>query len=280
MSRSIRDLEHELGVVLFERSKTGMTLTHAGEVLVRRARAIQAEFQRTQDEMARFKGAERGTTTIACSGAGLLEFVPPIMRQFHRRFPNVRLKILEGTFPVLETDIRDGLIDLYFGPVAKGFYDSALTVEPLLESGRIIIGRRGHPLAAATSLKELIDAAWVTTPVMIDIDNEVNSLFVAAGLPTPRIIAQAASSMALSTIVATSDLLAPVPKQWMSIIRETNLLIRIPVQEFPNAVSLCAVRRANMPLTPAAEFVSDLASRAAGIFNRSHASVKDTAEAL
>lgn len=268
MSRSIRELEQELGVVLFERNKFGMTLTRAGEVFVRRAKGMQVELQRTLDEIEQFKGADRGTITIAFSGATLLALLPTLINPFRQRFPHVRLKVVEGTFPMLERDIRDGLIDLYYGPVSKAYTDPALTIEMLFENGRIIVGRRDHPLRFATSLRELVGAAWVTTPVAIDSDNEVNTVFEAAGLPPPQIAMQATSGMSVTTIVATSDLLAPLPQQWMEFIRATNLMVRIPVKEVPNTPRICAVRRANMPLTPATEFLNDLAIRAAAIHAR------------
>ncbi|GAC1580408.1 MAG: hypothetical protein NVS3B5_13980 [Sphingomicrobium sp.] len=175
ISRSIKELEQELGVVLFERNKFGMTLTRAGEVFVRRAKGIQGDLQRTLDEIGQFKGTHQGTITIACSGATILALIPTIVGRFHHKFPNVRLKVLEGTFPMLETEIRDGLIDLYYGPVAKGFNDPALVIDLLFENGRIIIGRRDHPLQNATSIKELVDASWVTTPIEIDGDRRRRS---------------------------------------------------------------------------------------------------------
>ena len=64
VSRSIKELEQELGLVLFERNKFGMTLTRAGEVFVRRARGIQAEFARTLEEMEHLKGEDRGMITV------------------------------------------------------------------------------------------------------------------------------------------------------------------------------------------------------------------------
>ncbi len=263
VSRSIKELENELGVLLFERSKFGMTLTKAGEVFARRARGMQAEMQRTLDELEQFKGADRGTITLACSTATLLALMPSILRHFRRRYPDVRLKVLEGTFPSLESQIRDGIIDLYYGPVAKGFTDPALIVELLFENGRMIVGRRDHPLRFATSLADLVGAEWVTTPVAIDTDNEVNCVFEAAGLPPPRIAMQASSGMSIATIVATSDLLAPLPQQWLALMRSTGLLTRIPVRQVPNAPRICALRRRALPLPPSAEFLNDLAMRAA-----------------
>lgn len=268
MSRSIKELEDELGVVLFERNKFGMTLTDAGELFVRRARGMQAELQRTLDEMGQFKGEAVGTVTVAFSGAAMLAFLPRIMASFRRRFPKVRIKVVEGTFPMLEKDIRDGLIDLYYGAVSKGFNDPALMIQVLFENGRIIVGRRGHPLSNATTLEELVNAEWVTTPVAIHDDNEVNAAFEAAGLPTPHIAMQASSGMSVTTIVATSDLLAPLPQQYLEVIEATDRLVRIPVRDLPNAPRVCAIRRANMPLTPAADYVNDLVLRAAAIHVR------------
>lgn len=266
VSRSIKELERELGLTLFERNKFGMTLTHAGEVFARRAKAIQAEFARTLEEMEHLKGEDRGTITVGCSSATLIAMVPTIVNRFHVKYPNIRIKLLEGSLPMLEGQIRDGLIDLYYGPVATGFVDPALVIELLFENERMIIGRKDHPLRHATSLSDLVGATWVTTPMAIDSDNEVNSVFAAAGLPTPRIVMQASSAMNLAVIVATSDLLAPVPQQWMELIRATGLMERIPVREVSKAPRICAVRRANVPLTPACEFVNDLALRAASAY--------------
>lgn len=266
VSRSIKELERELGLTLFERNKFGMTLTPAGEVFVRRAKVIQAEFARTLEEMEHLKGEDRGIITIGCSSATLIAMVPTIVNRFHIKYPNIRIKLIEGSLPMLEGQIRDGLVDLYYGPVADGFVDPALVIELLFENERMIIGRKDHPLKHATSLEELVGATWVTTPMAIDSDNEVNSVFTAAGLPAPRIAMQASSAMNLAVIVATSDLLAPVPQQWMELIRTTGLMEQIPVREVSKAPRICAVRRGNVPLTPAAEHLNDLAMRAAGIY--------------
>lgn len=263
VSRSIKELEQELGITLFERSKFGMTLTHAGEVFIRRAKSIQAEFARTLEEMEHLRGDDRGTLTVGCSSAALLAFIPAVITRFQIRYPHIRVKLVEGSLPMLESEIRDGLVDLFYGPVPTGFVDPALVIDLLFENERMIIGRRGHPLRHATELKDLVDARWVTTPMAIDSDNEVNSVFVAAGLPRPQIVVQAASAMNLAVMTASTDLLAPVPKQWLELIRATGLMERIPVKRVGNAPRICAVHRAKAPLTPGATHLNDLATQAA-----------------
>ena len=61
ITRSIRELEHELGVTLFERHASGMALTAMGQVLVRRATSIQSEVGRVHSELAQLKGNQVGS---------------------------------------------------------------------------------------------------------------------------------------------------------------------------------------------------------------------------
>ena len=268
MSRSIKELEQELGVTLFQRNKFGMTLTPVGEILVRRAKGMLTEFQRTLDEIEQVKGKDFGMITVAFSAAGHLALLPKMIGPFRRRFPNIRLKVVEGTFPVLETEIRDGIIDLYYGAVAKEAADPALVVDLLFENSRIIVARPGHPLSGATTISELAGASWVAAPVAIDSDNEINSLFESAGLPAPHIAMQASTCMSMLSIITSSDLLAPLPQQWADFIESTHVIERIPIKGPMSAPKICAVRRANVPLTPAAEYLNDLAVRAAAIHVR------------
>lgn len=266
MSRSIRELEDELGVTLFERDKLGMTLTPVGEIFLRRARAIQAELARTVDEIEHFKGTESGSLTLAYSGATLLALLPKMIAPFLQKFPNIRVKVQEATLPMVETSLRDGVVDLYYGPVPPKFTDLALTVTPLIENELIVVGRRNHSLQQATSLKELVGAAWLSAPVVIQADAEVAAYFKAAGLPPPQIAMQASSSMSVTAILAATDLLALLPQQWTELIPFWKTLTKIPIREKLRAPRLCAVRRAHLPLTPAGEYMHDLALRAASAY--------------
>lgn len=263
ISRSVQQLESELGVKLFERTPSGLVVTRVGEMVIRRAKIIQSELQRTLEEVEQFKGIEVGTISLGLSTAAHVAILPKIFNPFHRRFPKVRLNIVEGLFPVLETDIRDGLIDIYVGPVAKTPQSGDLLIEPLFANERIIIGRHNHPLAAATTVKELGGAEWVTTPVASDAENEVNAIFESVGMPPPAIVVQAKSWLSIISIVASSDLLAPMPQQWQEFIAATNFVVRIPVSETTYAPAICTVRQARLPLTPAAQYLSDLIDRAA-----------------
>ena len=269
ISRSIRELEEELGVELFQRSHAGMKLTPAGILFIRRAKTIQAEVGRTLREMENVRGAGFGVLTVGFSTAAHLALLPEMMKPFLARFPQIRLKIVEGLLPTMEANVRSGTVDIYYGAVPANFSPGSLEVETLFENPRIVIARPGHPLRQATSIKELKDALWVTTPVVIDTDNEVNTLFEYAGLPLPRIAVEAESGMSIFSTVSNTDLLAPVPCAWRRFIETTGLVVALPLRDLPDGPVICSVRRPGLLLSPEVEYLNRLARLAAKAYARS-----------
>jgi DNA-binding transcriptional LysR family regulator len=131
----------------------------------------------------------------------------------------------------------------------------------LFENTRIVIGRRGHPLAHARSLRDLADAEWTTTSVTFKAEEELRELFEQHGLPAPRLAVQSQSALTMMVALANSDLLTMVPVQWTQFTPLSHALAPIAVEEILPAPSIVTVRRAGLPLTPAAEFLLDLMRR-------------------
>ncbi len=262
ITRSIRDLEHELGTTLFERSATGMELTPIGEAFLRRSTAAQLELERACDEIKQMKGLNSGTVSIGLSTAPHVGMLPRVLAPFHRRFPDVVLNISEGLFPALEAQIRDGSIDFYVGPLSEDNPGGEFAVEKLFDNRRVILARPGHPLARARSLRELVTARWVATSVTANSEAELYPLFERHGLPRPTISVQAHSALTMITAAASSDLLAILPQQWLEFVQSTGLLAHIDLDEELSAPAICIVRRSRLPLVPVAEHLSDLFRRA------------------
>lgn len=264
ITRSIRELEHELGVALFERRVTGMMLTQMGETFLRRARAVQLELGRAKDEIDQLRGSGTGSVAVGLSQASHVALLPRVLQPFGHRFPQVSLSISEGLFPTMEADLQDGTIDFYVGPLAEDSAPSEFLSEKLFDNRRIIVGRKGHPLAAVTSLADLVEAKWVATSVTIASKAELDPLFARFGLKRPVIAVRAQTALSVIVVAAYSDFLAMLPQQWLAFVNASALLQHFQVREELAAPAIYIVRRARLPLTPAAEHLCDLFRRAAG----------------
>lgn len=263
ITRSIRDLEHELGATLFQRSAAGMALTPIGEAFARRSAAVQLDLQRARDEVQQLKGVSAGSVSIGLSTAPHVAMLPRVLVPFRQAFPDVRLRITEGLFPALEANVRDGSIDFYIGPLSEENAGGEFTVEKLFENERIVLGRRGHPLAAAKRLVDLREAQWVATSVTSTSEAELNPLFEGEGLPAPVIAVETQSALSMVVVAASSDLLAMLPRQWLGFATSSRLLTHIPIEPSIRAPAICFVRRSKLPLTPVAERLCDLFRRSA-----------------
>lgn len=263
ITRSIQELERELGIPLFERKARGAVPTAMGEAFIRRARSISNELVRAREEIAQLRGLAHGKLRVALSMAPHLAMLPYALRPFRQRFPNVRLDIMDAVFPTVAADMADGMIDCYIGPPPEHL-PNELIAETLFLNTRVILGRKGHPLGQARSLCELAHAEWATTSITAKAEHELGPLFLQHGLPPPNLVLQAHSALTLIVSLLNSDLLTMLPVQWASFALTKDTLQAIDVAELLPAPPICIIQRAGLPLTPAAEYFCDLMRRAVG----------------
>jgi LysR family transcriptional regulator of abg operon len=261
ISRSIQELERELGVVLFERSPSGVQLTPMGSVFLRRASAVRNELRLAQEELDQLRGETHGRLTVALSSVPHIALLPHALQPFRARYPHVTIDIRDAMYPTIEADLKESRVDCYMGP-DPGEMAPELTREKLFDNTRLIYGRKGHPLAHAKSLAELVDAEWITTSVTHIAEEELGPLFAQHGLPAPRLVMQAHSTLSFLVALTHSDLLMMLPVQWTQFMPLRDMVQAIPVREVLPAPPICLVRRSGLPLTPAAEYFCDMMRRA------------------
>ena len=261
LTRSIRNLEHELGHPMFEREARGMVLTSMGQLFYQRASSAMNELRRADEEMAQAQGGVQGTVVAGLSIMPHLGMLPGALTPFRQRYPGVTLKIIEGLYPAIEPGLRNGTIDFYMGAASQAAPAAGLIAETLFENTRIVVGRKGHPLAAARSLKELSKADWATPSLDVIAAEDLNEVFSRFKLGVPQIRLQANSAMSLLVALAHSDLLTMLPRQWAEFAMTQQALQVIPIRERLAAPPIVFLRRADLPLTPAAEHLSDLLKR-------------------
>lgn len=261
LTRSLAELERELGLSLFERRARGVVATPLGQSFVSRATSILHEVRRAREELAQLGGATTGTVTAGLSIAAHLALLPTALSAFMRRYPDIMLHVIEGFYPTLEAGLRDGSVDFYLGVDPGRRVAPELSREIVSANWRTVLCRTGHPLAGATTLAELSRARWATTSITADAEDELGAIFAGHGLPAPRLALRSQSALTMMTCVANSDLLAMVPVQWQQSPLVRGVLATITVREELVALPLVLVRRADILLTPAANHLADLLRR-------------------
>jgi LysR family transcriptional regulator of abg operon len=127
----------------------------------------------------------------------------------------------------------------------------------------VVLARHGHPLANARSLGDLAGALWVSTSITERADAEIGDLFRQHRLPAPRMGARTqGGALGLVTLLAHTDMLAIVPRQWTEFPPTKGNLRMLELKETIAAPPITLIRRAALPLTPAAEYLCDLLRRA------------------
>lgn len=266
LSRSLRDLEKELGVPLLERHARGATLTPMGTLFARRASLAVSELRNGRDEIQQLQGSVHGTVAACLSSLAHVALLPDALRPFMARYPNVQLHLTEGVYPMVEQQLRNGSVDFYAGPAPENGPAPELQLEKLFDNTRVVLARRGHPLGKSQHLDQLRNVRWVTTRITAHDEAELGGIFAQRGLPPPRLVVRAETALSWIMTLANSDLMSVSPRQWAEAPLVAKLLAPVPIGETFAAPSIVLIRRAAVPSTPAAEFLCDLLRRAATPF--------------
>jgi DNA-binding transcriptional LysR family regulator len=264
ITRSIRELEHSLSAQLFIREARGVRLTPIGQDFLVRAMIILGEVRRAREAVSQQQDGVEGELVVGLSVAGHLGIFAGILRSFQNRYPGVKLRIIEGLLPTLEADLRNGLVDLYVGPAPEETQPADLNVIKLFDNHRVVVGRRGHPLAGAKTLSDLADACWLTTSITRDAADELKQVFTEHGLGAPRLVCQSQSALSVITVLINSDILAMMPVQLIESPIADGLLEEIKLDREFAAPPIMMMHRAGIGLTPASEYFIHLVQRAAG----------------
>jgi DNA-binding transcriptional LysR family regulator len=144
----IQALEDELGVKLFDRLGRRIVLTDAGKQLLEYADKLTCIMQEAQAALSHREGV-KGSVTISAPETLCIYRLPPLMRLFQDRFPQVRLLFCPCPSTDLHRSVREGSIDLAFvmePPLhARGLVGEPLVLEPIS-----LLVAPSHPLARAS----------------------------------------------------------------------------------------------------------------------------------
>lgn len=151
LTRRLQHLEAALGVKLIERTTRSVALTTIGRDFLPQAQRLLTDLQTALGEILETGKAQRGDVAIACVPTAGVHYLPRIIQEYSRRFPNNRIKILDhASSGVAEAILRR---EAEFGiNIAESRHPELKSI-PLLRDQYALVCRDDHPLARKASLR-------------------------------------------------------------------------------------------------------------------------------
>ncbi|HZA44900.1 MAG TPA: LysR family transcriptional regulator [Rubrobacter sp.] len=145
LSAQIKQLENELGVLLFDRTGRGVRLTDAGYVLLEEARRIFIQLEQTARMVERVGSGQVGRLSLGFVPSATNEVLPPVLYEFQKSFPEVELFLHEMMPDQVVQRLHGKQIDVGFFYLP--FDDSALDTRPVSREPLVVALPETHPLA-------------------------------------------------------------------------------------------------------------------------------------
>lgn len=114
ISRMISDLETEWKVTLLERGVGGVKLTSDGTKLLPYAKSVVVEFEKLQMQVDEINGLQSGLIRIGTFSSVATHWLPNIIKEFQKDYPNIDYELLLGDYTEIEEWIADGRVDCGF----------------------------------------------------------------------------------------------------------------------------------------------------------------------
>ncbi|MEL7029518.1 MAG: LysR family transcriptional regulator [Pseudomonadota bacterium] len=186
LSRSIQNLEEELGVQLLERVSRGVVPTKAGELFYRRAKLILNESARVKTDVRMVEKGMVGHLKIGVAPIFARHIIDRAILNLSAAAPELSLTVTEGFFEDLVDAVRDGRIDAAFTSFAYNLHDDDLVVEPLYElSATLGVSKAtAEALGPNPAIEDLAKLRWliVDQPHAADL---LEFFFSENGIQTP-----------------------------------------------------------------------------------------------
>jgi DNA-binding transcriptional LysR family regulator len=147
LSRQIRLLEHELGVLLFNRGpgQGRVTLTADGAALLPFMHRVLADVEAAGAEARALSGMARGRVAVGATPSLITSVLAPSLVEFHASHPGIDLSVVEGGSHQLVPQVASGEVDLAL--VVLPVTDPLVDTTPLFDDPLVLATARDHPFA-------------------------------------------------------------------------------------------------------------------------------------
>lgn len=254
-SKLLGELEHALGVPLFERLPRGVQPTRYGDVMIRRAGAALAEMDAAHQEVMELLSGLSGRVAVGSVMTPSTGLLPEAVQRLKASHSKVQVAITVDTSKILIQRLREGQLDLVIGRILDSESAAELNFEPLTDEPHSLIVRAGHPLLGRTdlTLQDLAREGWILPPPGSILRDRITALFLSQGLDQPQETVETISLPVISKLLTGTDMLAPLPEEMVQSYLDTGLLAVLPFELGLRMDAYGIVTRKQHQLSPGAE---------------------------
>lgn len=260
LSQQIKSLEDELNVQLFRRLPRGVTLTAAGEVLLKSCLTILAQVRMAAQETSQAAAGMKGTIRMGTVSSALIYILPQILRHLSDNMPDIKIEFVEmSSREQTQAVLRD---DLDIGLVHTPIDTTGLLTHQVFREEFCAVLPPGHRLASHDTipLESLANDEFVFFPRTLasGLFDKMVSLCMKAGF-SPQIHHTARHQATILRMVTMGLGVTVVPGSLQQIYRGDATFCRL--SGAPEYVEMCVVWRAGEPSVLTQSVVASLQSR-------------------
>lgn len=264
LSKSLANLETELGVRLVDRGPRGVTPTVFGASLARHAKTMAAEERHARADIARLQGAEQGRIAVggtASAGGALLVRALAALSQAR---PGVRIDVVGGRHGALIESLRDGALDLVVTGFGTDAPDPNLKTHVLADDTYATVVRAAHPLARRRRIApaDVVAYPWVVASNIAEVIPGWASVFTDEGLDPPQPAIASDSYLFIKSVLGEGDFVAVLPRDIIGA-ADAGVLAVLKIQGVAWSRRVRAVTRARGTQPPAVDVLLETLSRLA-----------------
>lgn len=215
VSRTLAEIEDQLGEKLFERTTRSIKPTQVGLSLIWHAQRVLGDLEQAEAD---FNALARGATQVLHVGV-LSGFAPTLLARAIARFaqhrPDVELRLHEGLAADLFTSLRQDRVNLILSHMDVPREDVDVVAEVLYREGIAVVAHPTHPLAKRRRLRftDLADQRWLLPPVGTTIRIAMErELLLGAERRLPPIV-ESTGPHFTAALLQHAQLLAAVPRE-------------------------------------------------------------------
>jgi DNA-binding transcriptional LysR family regulator len=252
LTSSVRRLEEDCGVVLFERAGRGIRLTAAGKVLLKWAQRMRFDVEDAKREIAGIGEGLAGHVRIGIVPTAAQFVLPAVARQLLHEAPAVTLRTVVGLVDSLRPLLPAGEIDMMVGTeiaTEAGYKSRLLAVDAIVvaASANHEVFREDRP-----TLKSLTAYRWALQPPGAPTRDWLDHAFDRKHLPRPQVQVESTMLLMLPTLIEQTGLLSFISRHHLVGRAGKSGLKEVAIKEATMHRRLVVTYRENSYLSPAA----------------------------